>query len=804
MRVEAIRKTYKIKNAQSIVALDGVSFDLPKNGMVFILGKSGSGKSTLLNIMSGLDKVDEGKIEFCGKDITKLTEKELSNYRNSCCGFVFQEYNLIPELDVGENIMLTLQLQREKDTEQKVKEVLKQVDLVGYEKRKVTELSGGQKQRVAIARAIIKNPKIIFADEPTGALDEKTGRNIFDLLKEFSKDKLVIVVSHDRACAERYGDRIIELADGKIVADNGTVEFPQEIKEEEWKKPKLPNKTAMKIGCSNFRYHPIRFLASILLSVIAFTFLGISLNIAFNRFQDIVFNSMQSNHVKYGVINKYYKDNLVIPIKESEKQSIEKEIGTSFCTIDTTIDIQFANMSEYVYYSVVPNGFAEISSDLITRFGFSFNGRLPNAQNELGVTKFMADIIKNLCYSEEQDKNIIGNYLRINEQDYLITAIIDTCFDFEKYSALKKTLINTKTNLTEAFSKEVNSSLHNYFFVNNITNFCREEISMDKETCAIYLSNNFSIAISELIKPMPSYNVYTLNDIEKGSFISANLIPIALQLFECDIEYNNKVFSNYGELFRTLCNENSEEDADIDGNFYIEIYERYKDKYLFPTSFSCSFVDKKYSLRYDNIIISGFYSGCNCDSVLIVPNEVYQFFYEEIGGEYDNVFVSVDNDKVKHYISQNDVFRLNNYIVENVSRYWDTFDTIKAVAYILSGIFAFFSIGLLLNFMMLSVVDKTKVIGILKANGCNNVLLSKIFITEGIIMAFTTFVFVTLLVLVICLFLSKSFISFAFLGVNILIFPILLTIILLFSIIGCLVPIVHMRQRVPNDIILKS
>lgn len=283
MRVEAIRKTYKIKNAQSIVALDGVSFDLPKNGMVFILGKSGSGKSTLLNIMSGLDKVDEGEIEFCGKDITKLTEKELSNYRNSCCGFVFQEYNLIPELDVGENIMLTLQLQGEKDTEQKVKEVLKQVDLVGYEKRKVTELSGGQKQRVAIARAIIKNPKIIFADEPTGALDEKTGRNIFDLLKEFSKDKLVVVVSHDRAFAERYGDRIIELADGKIVADNGTVEFPQEMKKEEWKKPKLPNKMAIKIGCSNFRYHPIRFLASILLSVIAFTFLGISLNIEIGR-----------------------------------------------------------------------------------------------------------------------------------------------------------------------------------------------------------------------------------------------------------------------------------------------------------------------------------------------------------------------------------------------------------------------------------------------------------------------------------------------------------------------------------------
>ena len=233
MKIRGIRKTYNIKSAQPIIALNDVSFDLPEVGMIFILGKSGSGKSTLLNVLSGLDKVDKGHIEICGKDITKLSESELCNYRNSCCGFVFQEYNLIPELSVGENIMLALQLQGEKNAESKVREILERVELSEYGKRKVTELSGGQKQRVAIARAIVKNPNIIFADEPTGALDEQTGKSILDLLKEFSKNKLVIVVTHDKEFAKKYGDRVIELADGKIVSDSDGTKFIQEGMETE-------------------------------------------------------------------------------------------------------------------------------------------------------------------------------------------------------------------------------------------------------------------------------------------------------------------------------------------------------------------------------------------------------------------------------------------------------------------------------------------------------------------------------------------------------------------------------------------
>lgn len=214
-----LKKTYKVKGGEPVEALKGVNLSFADTGMVFILGKSGSGKSTLLHILGGLDRMDEGEIVLDGKSSEKYTEKDWDEYRNRNIGFIFQEYNLLAEFSVKDNISIALQLQGEKVTDEKIAEVLKRVELDGIEKRRPTQLSGGQRQRVAIARALIKNSKIIFADEPTGALDEATGNSILQLLKELSKDKLVIVVSHDREFAEKYGDRIIEIADGQIVRD---------------------------------------------------------------------------------------------------------------------------------------------------------------------------------------------------------------------------------------------------------------------------------------------------------------------------------------------------------------------------------------------------------------------------------------------------------------------------------------------------------------------------------------------------------------------------------------------------------
>ena len=219
LKISKLTKIYRPSKGAPVTALDGVDLELPERGLIFLLGKSGSGKSTLLNLIGGLDSATSGDITVKGKSSGEFKSVDYDSYRNTYVGFIFQEFHILEEYSIEQNISLAVELQNKKSDPALVDEILAKVELDGYAKRKSNELSGGQKQRVAIARALIKNPDIILADEPTGALDSVTGSQIFDVLKSLSLEKLVIVVSHDRENAERYADRIIELKDGKVISD---------------------------------------------------------------------------------------------------------------------------------------------------------------------------------------------------------------------------------------------------------------------------------------------------------------------------------------------------------------------------------------------------------------------------------------------------------------------------------------------------------------------------------------------------------------------------------------------------------
>lgn len=337
-----ISKTYKPKRGVPVKALDGVSLKFPDRGMVFLLGKSGSGKSTLLNLLGGLDRYDSdgGEIIINGVSSRNFSQQHFDSYRNAYVGFIFQEYNILDEFTVGANIGLALELQGKRADDGEINRILHEVDLDGYGSRRPNELSGGQKQRVAIARALVKNPEIIMADEPTGALDSNTGKQVFDTLKRLSRDKLVIIVSHDRDFSEKYADRIIELADGHVISDveydgtasteakpvyeGDTVTLPSGYqlteedrlaineyirnlasgraaaitvskenaknfrKTDESKiagdadavfrpiKSRLPLKPAFRIGASSLKHKKIRLTVTILLSLVAFTLFGIA------------------------------------------------------------------------------------------------------------------------------------------------------------------------------------------------------------------------------------------------------------------------------------------------------------------------------------------------------------------------------------------------------------------------------------------------------------------------------------------------------------------------------------------------
>ena len=234
LRLSNITKNYKVAGGE-IEVLKGLNIAFRKNEFVSILGPSGCGKTTTLNIVGGLDKYTSGDLIIAGKSTKNFTDRDWDIYRNQRIGFVFQTYNLIPHQTVLGNVELALTISgvsKEERVERSLR-ALEKVGLKGEEYKRPNQLSGGQCQRVAIARALVNEPDILLADEPTGALDSKTSVQIMDLIKEISKDKLVIMVTHNAEIAEQYSTRIIRLVDGEVVEDTAPFSVEDEIKEVE-------------------------------------------------------------------------------------------------------------------------------------------------------------------------------------------------------------------------------------------------------------------------------------------------------------------------------------------------------------------------------------------------------------------------------------------------------------------------------------------------------------------------------------------------------------------------------------------
>ena len=228
IEIKGAKKQYGEGEA-AIYALNGVDFTLEKGKICVILGPSGSGKSTLLNMIGGLDSLDSGSIQVDGKQITGLTKKELTTYRKKNIGFVFQFYNLIPDLTVEENVQVVAEIAASPlDTD----EILKALDIEKYRYRFPRELSGGQQQRVAIARAMVKNPKLLLCDELTGALDTKSSRSVLRFVEKVNREygTTTVIITHNEAIAE-LADVVIRVKDGEVasVSENAVRRSADEI-----------------------------------------------------------------------------------------------------------------------------------------------------------------------------------------------------------------------------------------------------------------------------------------------------------------------------------------------------------------------------------------------------------------------------------------------------------------------------------------------------------------------------------------------------------------------------------------------
>lgn len=339
LEIKNISKKYQTGDFVQ-VALDNVSLKFTKNEFIAILGQSGSGKTTLLNIIGGLDHYDKGDLIINNVSTKKFKDKDWDAYRNNCIGFVFQNYNLINHISVLKNIEMCLTLSNVKPSVRKEKalKALERVGLLEHAHKKPNQLSGGQMQRVSIARALVNDPDIILADEPTGALDSKTSVQIMELIKEISKDKLVIMVTHNPELAKEYATRIIELKDGVVLNDNSKSNDKKKGHETyKLKYTKMSFLTALSLSFTNIltkkgRTFLTAFASSIGIIGIA---LILSLSNGFDRQIDIfeqntlsnlpIIISQESMNVDQDTINKIEKKQKLEDYPKEKQVIVEKE-----------------------------------------------------------------------------------------------------------------------------------------------------------------------------------------------------------------------------------------------------------------------------------------------------------------------------------------------------------------------------------------------------------------------------------------------------------------------------------------------
>ena len=487
LQLKNVVKEYKLKKSAPVTALKGVNLTLQDRGLTFILGKSGCGKTTLLNVLGGLDDFDSGEMTLDGKDFKGFSPQELTEYRNRYVGFIFQEYNLIDDFSVGKNIEIALQLQGREDKDL-VSEVLTQVGLEGYENRKISELSGGQKQRVAIARAIVKNPKLILADEPTGNLDSVTSQEILELLKELSKDVSVVVVSHDAESAEEYADVIVKMKDGEVtdVIEQSTLTLSPTTpfeSEQNRKKKGLSKSSIFKMAFGGMKKRFVRLTLCILTLMLCLSCIGLAFAATYNDTNKIFLKACDKydqHSVTVQKIENYSDDAPTSPVAQNlNAQDVTKvkDFVNGDCISVHQTNIQ---INDYAFDIMTQGSYrfslCGPSKTFLQQHGYEIvYGKYPIHDDEVMIPSVLFEIFKRTGYYNadtattypiNEMKDMIGKPIG----QYEVVGIVDTRPNlnvinqfFEAYD--KDPQAREVGTLLADFSFEIYDTIHSALFV---------------------------------------------------------------------------------------------------------------------------------------------------------------------------------------------------------------------------------------------------------------------------------------------------------------------------------------------------
>ncbi len=726
LQLKNIYKSYIIGEEKQQVLKD-INITFRKNEFVSILGASGSGKTTLLNIIGGLDVYDSGDLVIDNLSTKNFTKKNWDSYRNYKIGFVFQNYNLISHLSVLENVELALTLSRINKKERRIKatEALIKVGLNDHLYKKPNQLSGGQMQRVAIARAIVNNPNIILADEPTGALDSNTSVQIMDILKEISKNKLIIMVTHNKEIANKYSDRIIELKDGKIVGDSNSYKITnsEDGSKIKFNKTNMPYLTTLSLSLKNLLTKKGRtFLTSFAGSI---GILGICLV--------LILNSGLKNY-----INKF------------EKETLEDfPITISQSTFDMENYFSNSNSDKNKCESDICS-YDDVVSSFNKKDGLYIKNDLKSFKKYIENNNSIKEYAKNVDYEYDYTLPIYYKYKDdfvkitepliefVNEDDGLKNSFsgikfnkinFDYLKENDKYTLVAGNYPETENDMVLLVPSDgiINDSVLYYLYLKDKDNVLdlinkNEKVESTTYTYDTFLKLKYKLIYNtDIYQKVGEKYINKLNDkeymndlITKG--IDLNIVGILKYTSEDDnSEYADSYIYYSEELFKKFVQHIN--DSEI-------VKEQIKNKDI--DVFSGDKFDNVYTTYDRNMLLLNSLDIDNPEGISIVPKD------------FDS------KNKIKEYIDnynkeQLDKGNTNKKIVysdENKIILTELSSIVSGVSAVLIGVV---SVSLIVSSIMIaiityiSVLERTKEIGILKALGASGKDISRVFKSETII-----------------------------------------------------------------------
>ena len=803
IELKNVSKSYRLANGIEKKALNCVSLNFPDTGLVFVVGKSGSGKSTLLNIIGGLDKEDSGEVIVDGKSLKHFKNEDYDYYRNEYIGFVHQEANLIPDYNVYENIMISLKLKGMKISYEDCDKLFDYLSLSGLGNRNINELSGGEKMRVSIARALVKNPKILICDEPTGALDLETGNQIFKILKSVSKDRLVIVVTHDINNAKTYGDYLIQIDNGSIISNNLVCETLPSASFRSTRS-KLPFKEKFRFAFKNLFNNKVKMFFSLLLTFLSFVFLLIALN--FNNVdiaytQSIVLNDLGYNKV---LIKKYDYDSNNIHydsyFTNENVKSLSNVLGENYVRKYRIqhngnyleFNYNYENMLAKNGYSHDAYYYHDSNKDRFVVYNgedYDIIGRKPIEADEIMIHSYLADLFMHVgimsdgsyyypkSYEELLDNKYIdfGNYkLKVvgiisdDLEEYEYAKNLESYARMISYSAITGAMI-IKDKKYEKFLNVIVEPSYNIYVSEKFldSNNYKKDTIMANAVLIVNDKNLKTYAIGSYLTN--EIMIYNGNDYSTINRLDDNEIIL-------NTKYLN-VISNgkYSSKLKEYLNENKDKN---ENDFLVEYM---KDIDIINKDVSIEFVKKESYMKiskYDSLKVKGIslsndiiYVSNNIGSEALTENVLNTEIEvsDSDDKKLENILRAFPTNSHNKNLIKNSSFMSSTYVSYNLNFLFGSIDTYDIVFLMLTGIFAVIGFIVILNYSFSIIRDNTKTIGILRAMGTTKRDINNIFLYQNLFVFLFSYIISVIFVLCLKIY-ANNFISNLY-DYNLIVFP---------------------------------